>query len=164
MKTPDPKSMADLNLSADAIHVMKDIFENKIAFNRVIGLKIDEVSPTEANGHIIMNENLYGHYEHKRIHGGVISAVLDAMGGLAVMQAIAHRFADDPPMNLYTRFGKVGTIDLRIDYLRPGHNSARFNAKAKLVRLGGRVGNTQMEFSAEDGTLIATGTAAYIVS
>ncbi len=164
MKTPDPKSLTELNLSADAVQVMKDIFENKIAFNRMIGLKIDAISATEANGHILMSEDLYGHYEHKRIHGGVISAVLDAMGGLAVMLAIAERFADDPPVHLYTRFGKVGTIDLRIDYLRPGHNSKRFNAKAKIVRLGGRVGNTQMEFSAEDGTLIAMGTAAYIVS
>ena len=80
MKTPDPKSLTELNLSADAVQVMKDIFENKIAFNRMIGLKIDAISATEANGHILMSEDLYGHYEHKRIHGGVISAVLDAMG------------------------------------------------------------------------------------
>ena len=64
MKTPDPKSLTELNLSADAVQVMKDIFENKIAFNRMIGLKIDAISATEANGHILMSEDLYGHYEH----------------------------------------------------------------------------------------------------
>ena len=58
----------------------------------------------------------------------------------------------------------MGTIDLRIDYLRPGVSSERFHTTATLIRLGSRVGNTTMQFTAEDGTLIAMGTGAYIVS
>ena len=38
-----------------------------------------------------MRPELIGHYSHNRMHGGVISAALDAMGGLAVMAAIGSR-------------------------------------------------------------------------
>ena len=164
MQQPQPSPLQPLNLGNGVITVLKDIFENKIQFNALMGLKVDELYTTQANGHIVMRPDLYGHYEGQRIHGGVISATLDAMGGLAVMLGLAERFKDEPAMGLYQRFAKVGTIDLRIDYLRPGVSSARFHTTATLVRLGSRVGNTTMQFTADDGTLIAMGTAAYIVS
>lgn len=153
-----------LNLGEQVNTVLKDIFENKIHFNAVMGLKIDALYTTQASGHILMRPELYGHYEGQRIHGGVISATLDAMGGLAVMLGLAERFKDDPPLSLYQRFAKVGTIDLRVDYLRPGVSATRFNCSATIVRLGSRVGNTTMQFTDEEGTLIAMGTGAYIVS
>ena len=61
------------------------------------------------------------------------------------------------------RFSKLGTIDLRIDYLRPSI-APYFIAKGELVRLGSRVSNTRMSFSSPDGKLLATGSGAYIVS
>ena len=67
-----------------------------------------------------MKKELVGHYAFNRIHGGVISAGLDAMGGLAVMAAIGARHMDEPPLQRLHRFAKLGTIDLRIDYLQAG--------------------------------------------
>ena len=61
------------------------------------------------------------------------------------------------------RFTKIGTIDLRVDFLRPGLGR-HFMARAEITRLGGRVGSTQMRLHNEDGLLIATAAAAYIVS
>jgi uncharacterized protein (TIGR00369 family) len=61
------------------------------------------------------------------------------------------------------RFGKLGTIDLRIDYLRPA-TGARFGLSAHVLRLGSRVATTRMEFCDADGKLLATGSSAYIVS
>ena len=143
---------------------LKTIFEERIVFNQVLGLKIVRMEAERVAGRIEMKPELIGHFAHNRIHGGVISAGLDAMGGLAVMLGLAERFKDEPAMGLYQRFAKVGTIDLRIDYLRPGVSSERFHTTATLIRLGSRVGNTTMQFTAEDGTLIAMGTGAYIVS
>jgi uncharacterized protein (TIGR00369 family) len=57
----------------------------------------------------------------------------------------------------------MGTIDLRVDYLRPGIGR-HFEAQAEVTRLGGRVGSTQMRLVNDEGTLIATAAAAYIVS
>jgi acyl-coenzyme A thioesterase PaaI-like protein len=110
-----------------------------------------------------MKPQLVGHYSHNRIHGGVISACLDAMGGLACMAAIGARHMDEPPLQRLHRFSKLGTIDLRIDYLRPGI-SEHFELRADVMRLGSRVASTRMEFLGADGKLLSTGAGAYIVS
>ncbi|RQP25791.1 thioesterase family protein [Piscinibacter terrae] len=145
------------------IDKLKEIFEERIVFNQLLGLKIDTLGAEEVTGHIDMRPELIGHFAHQRLHGGVISATLDAMGGLAVMAAIGARHMDEAPMQRLMRFGKLGTIDLRIDYLRPGIGE-RFVLKAQVMRLGSRVASTRMEFLGADGKLLSTGAGAYIVS
>ncbi len=142
---------------------LKKIFEERIAFNQVLGLKITAVTPERVAARIDMRPELVGHYAFNRIHGGVISAGLDAMGGLAVMAAIGARHMDETPTQRLHRFGRLGTIDLRIDYMRPGI-SPYFELHAYVLRLGSRVANTRMEFLDADGKLLSTGAAAYIVS
>ena len=142
---------------------LRDIFEDKIVFNRILGLKITELTPERTRARIDMRNDLVGHYSFNRVHGGVISAGLDAMGGLAVMAAIGARHMDESPTERLHRFGKLGTIDLRIDYLRPGVGEY-FELRAEVMRLGSRVASTRMEFLSADGTLLSTAAAAYIVS
>ena len=142
---------------------LKTLFEEKIAFNRVLGLKITLLDADRVTARIDMRNDLVGHYAHNRIHGGVISAGLDAMGGLAVMAAIGARHMDESPEQRLQRFAKLGTIDLRIDYLRPGI-SEHFELRAEVLRLGSRVASTRMEFFGADGKLLSTGAGAYIVS
>jgi uncharacterized protein (TIGR00369 family) len=140
------------------------IFEERIPFNRVLGLRIDSLEAEHVAGHLLMRPELIGHYTHQRLHGGVISATLDAMGGLAAMAAIGARHLDETAAQRLHRFGKLGTIDLRIDYLRPAVGE-RFTLRAQVLRLGSRVASTRMEFaSAADAKLLACGSAAYIVS
>lgn len=142
---------------------LKAMFEEHIVFNRLIGLRIGALASDGVTGHIAMRHELIGHYGHQRLHGGVISAGLDAMGGLAVMAAIGARHMDEGPAQRLQRFGKLGTIDLRIDYLRPAIGE-RFELRAQVMRLGSRVASTRMEFLGADARLLATGAAAYIVS
>jgi len=85
------------------------------------------------------------------------------MGGLACMAAIGARHMDEPPEQRLHRFAKLGTIDLRIDYLRPGIGS-HFELSAEVLRLGSRVASTRMEFRGPDGKLLSAGSGAYIVS
>ena len=145
------------------IHGLKTVFEEKVVFNQVIGLKITGVAPELVTGRIDMRPELVGHFSFNRIHGGVISAGLDAMGGLAAMAAIGARHMDEPPLQRLHRFAKLGTIDLRIDYLRPGIGEY-FELRAEVLRLGSRVASTRMEFRGADGKLLSTGAGAYIVS
>lgn len=140
-----------------------DIFEQHIVFNQVLGLRIDSLEADIVKAHIPMRPELIGHFTHQRLHGGVISATLDAMGGLAVMAAIGARHMDEAPLARLHRFGKLGTIDLRIDYLRPGIGQM-FHATAEVLRLGSRVASTRMQFLSADGRLLSTGSGAYIVS
>jgi uncharacterized protein (TIGR00369 family) len=159
-----PRQVAPITeFEPEFITGLKAIFEEKIVFNQVLGLKISSLTPTRVIGRIDMRPELVGHYSFNRIHGGVISAGLDAMGGLAVMAAIGARHMDESPLQRLHRFAKLGTIDLRIDYLRPGI-SEYFELRAEVMRLGSRVASTRMEFLAADGKLLSTGAGAYIVS
>lgn len=147
----------------DFTHALREIFEEKIVFNQVLGLKVLEIRPDGAVGRIDMKPELVGHYLHNRLHGGAISAGLDAMGGLAVMAALGAKHIDEPPTERLQRFARLGTIDLRVDYLRPGIGT-HFELHAQVLRLGARVANVRMELFGPDGVLMATGAAAYIVS
>ncbi|MGB4359682.1 MAG: thioesterase family protein [Rhodoferax sp.] len=154
---------ADVEFEDEFIAGVTSIFEEMIVFNRMLGLKITTVAPTRVSARIDMRNELVGHFAYNRIHGGVISASLDAMGGLAVMAAIGARHMNETPQQRLQRFAKLGTIDLRIDYLRPGIGEW-FELRAEVMRLGSRVASTRMEFLGADGKLLSTGSAAYIVS
>lgn len=145
------------------VQSLKKLFEEMIVFNQVLGLKITTITPELVCAEIQMKPELVGHFSYNRLHGGVISASLDALGGLAVMVAIGARHMDEPPLQRLHRFAKLGTIDLRVDYLRPGIGE-RFQMRAQTLRLGSRVASTRMEFLGTDGKLLATGAGAYIVS
>jgi uncharacterized protein (TIGR00369 family) len=147
----------------DFVAGLRRIFEEQIAFNAVLGLQITSLRPEGVAGRIAMKPELVGHFVHNRLHGGVISAGLDAVGGLACMAAIGARHMDETPAERLQRFGKLGTIDLRIDYLRPAVGE-QFELRAEVLRLGSRVASTRMEFLGADGKLLCTGAAAYIVS
>ncbi len=154
------RSQADKNKFDD---FMRDMFEHKITFNEFLGFQVVKLEANEALIGFDMRPELIGHYLHGMLHGGVISSVLDATGGLAVMMGLEAFHRDEPVMQTIDRFKHLGTVDLRVDYLRQGVGE-RFTASAKVVRLGRRIASTHMELSNQDNKLIATGSATYIVS
>ena len=159
-KTVAPES---IEFEPEFIAGLKKIFEERIVFNQVLGLKIISLTPTRVVGRIDMRPELVGHFAFNRLHGGVVSGGLDALAGMAVMAAIGARHMDESPQQRLQRFGKLGTIDLRIDYLRPAI-SEHFELRAEVMRLGSRVASVRMEFLSAKGVLLCTGTAAYMVS
>ena len=156
-------------LLADPYHAaLVHLFEERIAFNRTIGLVVVSIGPERVRGRLERRPDLIGHDLHHRLHGGVISAGLDAIAGLACMAAIGARHPDESVEHRMHRFLRLGTIDLRIDYLRPAL-AAGYVLEAEVLRLGARVANVRMAFSSEatpekPGQLLAAGSAAYIVS
>lgn len=144
-------------------HAIKELWEQRITFNQVLGLHLDSLDPTCPRLRFDMRPELVGHYLYGRLHGGVISAALDAMGGYALTVGLGEKFSSETAEQVMHRFARMGTIDLRIDYLRPGIGR-HFVASAEVTRLGGRVGSTQMRLVNDEGVLIATGAGAYVVS
>ncbi len=161
MSTSPPSSPAAFE--PDFVAALVALFEERIPFNRVLGLRIDTLTPEIVTGHLLMRPDLVGSFAHHRLHGGVISAALDAMAGVAIMAAIGARHMDEAPAERMRRFGKLGTIDMRIDYLRPAIGE-RFALEGEVLRLGSRVATARMGFRDDAGKLLATGAAAYIVS
>jgi uncharacterized protein (TIGR00369 family) len=157
---PAARRSADEQGRLDAALV--DLFDRQISFNQTLGLRVVRLAPQPQLA-FEMRPELVGHFLFGRLHGGVISAALDAMGGLALMVAIAEKHADERADQVLHRFARIGTIDLRVDFLRQGIGQ-RFVASAEVTRLGGRVGSTQMRLLNEQGTLVATATAAYMIA
>jgi uncharacterized protein (TIGR00369 family) len=134
-------------------------FEQMIPFNRVLGLKLDSLDPKAPRLRFDMRPELVGNPVRQILHGGVISATLDVVGGLAIaLASLAEKAEATPPQS----FPNIGTIDLRVDYLRPGRGQY-FVATGRVVRLGGRVAVAHMELVNDTGEQIATGSGAYIV-
>ena len=115
---------------------VRELFLEKIPFNRVLGIRIIELSPgnavTQKNTvfSVPFRPELIGDPIRGALHGGVISAVADTCGGCVVWSAVGQ---DD----------RVSTIDLRVDYLRPGR-SEELRCHGKVLRLGNRVGVAQI--------------------
>lgn len=143
--------------------MLRELFEHHLRFNELIGLKVDSFDPQSPRLCFDMRPELVGSALHSRLHGGVIATALDTVGGFAVALAVAEKHPHETAEQIVNRFDRFGTIDLRVDYLRPGIG-VRFHAGARVVRLGGRIASVQMELKNEEGLLIATGTAAYVIS
>ena len=134
-------------MDADAL---RQLTEDWIPFNTYLGVKAVEIRQGYARLDIPFRPELIGDPVRPALHGGVISALADTAGGIAVWTQV-----DDPR-------GRVSTIDLRIDYLRPGRPETLV-AVATVVRVGNRVGVADIRLfhpSAPDET-IATGKGDY---
>lgn len=132
--------------------------EARIPFNRVLGVHLEELTKESIRISFEMREDLVGNFSRGTLHGGVISSVLDVTGGMAALVA----GADEPDSALKDRFGILGTIDLRVDYLRPGAGQ-KFEATGTILRSGRKVAVARMELRNDGGELIAVGTGTYIV-
>ena len=136
-------------------------FFQRIPFNRMLGIELDELSLERVTMHLPMKPELIGNFVHGILHGGVISSLLDVAGGAMALIGAFDKHQHLASAERMTRLSKLGTIDLRIDYLRPGRGQ-RFTATAVLLRSGNKVAVVRSELHADDGTLVAVGTGTYL--
>jgi len=117
-------------------------FHEQIPFNRHLDMRVEEVEPGRCRVRIPFAEHLVGDPFRPALHGGVLSTLADAAGGLAVFSTI-----DMQKM-------RVATVDLRVDYLRPGLLEDLL-CDARVVRVGNRVTVSQMTLHHGDPDYVA---------
>jgi uncharacterized protein (TIGR00369 family) len=144
--------------------IVRDVYE-KLPFNKVLGLRVDHLEAERAGFRFDRREDLVGNFVQGILHGGVISAVLDTTGGMmATVSALGRLHANGSTREeMAASFARYGTIDMRVDYLRPGRGE-HFVSTATIMRTGRTVAVTRMELTNDDGNLIAVGTGAYKIS
>jgi uncharacterized protein (TIGR00369 family) len=147
--------------TASLLEIIGTVYEN-LPFNRLLGLKVAFIRVDEAGFGFPMKNDLIGNTVHGILHGGVISAVLDTTGGLTATASAAARMQGLSESEISNRIARIGTIDLRVDYLRPGKGD-QFYSSATIMRTGRKVAVTRMELKNDENVLIAVGTGAYIV-
>ncbi len=144
------------------LELLKVIYEQQMPFNRLLEIRITSLTPTDIQVRIDMREELIGNFIREILHGGVISAVLDLTGGLVASMELLKNMEVVEFEELGKRMAKIGTIDLRVDFLRPGKGEY-FVATGTILRKGSKVAVVRTELCNDQKVLIAAGTGTYLV-
>ena len=139
-----------------------DIYENQMPFHRLLGVRIESLTPENVQVRIDMREELIGNFVRRILHGGVISAILDLTGGLIAFVEILKHLDNLQPDEVGKRLARVGTIDMRVDYLRMGEGEY-FTASGSILRKGNKVAVVRTELCNDKKLLIAAGTGTYLI-
>ena len=117
---------------------LRRYFEDNIPLHVWLGLKVVELARGRCILEVPFRRELVGDAERPALHGGVLSTLADAAGGLAVYSQM-----DDPGT------GRTSTVDLRVDYLRPGALQD-LRCEAQVLRMGNRVAVARMVLTQGD--------------
>jgi uncharacterized protein (TIGR00369 family) len=129
-----------------------NVFNELIPFNKYIGLQLTELKVGFAKATIQFKQELIGDVRINAVHGGVISASMDAVGGMAAVTTL-NSIED-----------KIVTVDMRVDYIRSARNTDLI-IEANIVRSGNKIITTNMQvFAANEQILVAEGRGVYHVS
>ncbi|MCK6586046.1 MAG: hotdog fold thioesterase [Polyangiaceae bacterium] len=134
------------------LSIFPRLIEEFIPFNKFLGMRAEHVERGRVRIALPYRDELIGDALRPALHGGVLSTLVDTVGGITLWTALENPSA------------RVSTIDLRVDYLRPGKPELVV-AEGVIVRVGRSVGVTDMRVfhpSAEDVT-IATGKGVYSI-
>ena len=147
----------------ELVAAVNERFNEKIPFNKVLGLKVESISYESVKVSFQMRHELMGHYNRGMLHGGVISSVIDVAGGLSALMGVQQKMSGESLEARIAKFGSVSTIDVRVDFLRPGIGKW-FVATAYVLRTGKKIAVTRIELHNDQNQLIAVGTGSYVVA
>ncbi|MET1255202.1 thioesterase family protein [Aliikangiella maris] len=137
------------------------VFYHKVPFHQLIGFNFDQITREACRISFTKKPELVGNFVHGILHGGVTATALDVVGGTMAAAAMLSKNLQTNDEEVGRKLAKVSTIDLRVDYLRPGRGE-HFYANARLLRSGNKVAVVRMELHGKDDVLIALGTGTYL--
>ena len=136
-------------------------FLDSIPFNKVLELSPKTISSDRVELNVPWRPQFVGNPSQRILHGGVISSVMDVTGGTVAVIGLFESMQGKSLEEKRQRIAKFGTIDLRVDYLRPGRGES-FVCGASILRIGNKVAVTRMEYHNDSGDLLAVGTGTYM--
>lgn len=148
-------------------HVLESIktyYLEWLPFNKVLGIAIDDLDYETCGAQVSfsMKPELIGNSAAGILHGGVTASVIDLTGGLSALVACVKQNEGVSLEDLQKKLVASATIDMRVDYLRPGKGE-RFDCRSRLIRAGSRIVVAKIDLFNDTGSRIATGTATYMI-
>ncbi|WGL17244.1 thioesterase family protein [Microbulbifer bruguierae] len=143
--------------------MIEGTFES-VPFVREVGLQLHQVDFEKQTLSAIFarKPQLIGNHYHNILHGGVIATALDQVGGFTAMVAAYQRMGGAMDWEeKIQRLMRLGTVDMRVDYLKPGRGE-HFLCSGSILRVGNKLVVTRMELHNDTEELIATGTATFL--
>jgi len=105
-------------------------FAARVPHNQALGIQVLDLKGGEVTFELPYDAKLVGNPDTGTLHGGVITALLDAASGAAVFAAM-------------TEFVPIATLDLRIDYLKPAEPGKSVIGKATCYKMTRNVAFTR---------------------
>jgi uncharacterized protein (TIGR00369 family) len=128
-------------------------------FHNLIGMTLEPTEDESIRVRFSMRPDLCGH--PGILYGGIISCVIDIIGGAIVTWNQIKDIRDHPMEEQIKKLSGIRTIDLRIDYLRPGKGK-EFTVTGSILRDGKKVIVVRMELKNDEQSLIATGIGTFM--
>ena len=113
-------------LSPSRAASLRAAFEDGVPFHKEIGFSVDALSRGSCSARVPARPGHVGDTARPALHGGLVSAAIDAAAGLVAFTAV------EPEDTL-------STLDLRVDFLRPARTDTDLLLSARLLRAGTRV-------------------------
>jgi uncharacterized protein (TIGR00369 family) len=140
----------------------RDVHEEMTSFNDIL----THVNKSPDFDHVLLvfeaRDEFLGNLTYRILHGGITASMLDTAGGYAVWMSVFKQIKGQSLEKQINRVSKIGSINLRVDYLQPGKGN-QFIATASILRTGKSVAVTRMELRNEKQALIAFATGTYTV-
>lgn len=153
--------MSAVLTAEQALKLVGEMFVYHIPFNRALGMELERYEKEFAQLAFKNQPMMVGNWAQSILHGGVIASALDVAAGLVCVGSTLTRHETISEDELRQRLSRMGTIDLRVDYLRPGRGE-RFTATSSLLRAGNKVAVARVELHNEEQLYIASATATYM--
>ena len=147
------------------LEIIKEYYLEKLPFNKILGIDIDllDYETGQAVTSFNMKDDLIGNSTAGILHGGVTSSVIDLTGGLSAFISCA-KFHEGKGLDVIEKkITSSATIDMRVDYLRPGKGLS-FKCKSRIIRAGSRIVVAKIDLYNEKQIRIATGTSTYLIA
>lgn len=131
---------------------MARAFADNVPHNHALGIVIEAMGDATARFRLPYAAKLVGNPETGVLHGGAITALLDACAGAAVFAALPQ-------------LQPIATLDLRIDYLRPAEPGRDVWAEATCHHTSKNVAFVRaLAFHADGETPIATAAGTFMIA
>lgn len=136
---------------AVVLRLANDAFAAGVPHNAALGLCAIDCGPDFATLRLPYDARLVGNAETGVLHGGAVTSLLDATCGLAV----------------FIRLGsprRIATLDLRIDYLKPGTCGRDVVARAQCYKLTRQVAFVRaLAFHDDESDPIASSAGTFMI-
>lgn len=119
--------MSAVLTAEQALKLVGEMFVYHMPFNRALGMELERYEKEFAQLAFKNQPMMVGNWAQSILHGGVIASALDVAAGLVCVGSTLTRHETISEDELRQRLSRMGTIDLRVDYLRPGRGE-RFTA------------------------------------
>ena len=156
---PSPsKTLSQQQILEKISHIFLDV----LPFNTLFHYRLGTLTNNYAELIFDRRDEFIGNRMQNILHGGVISSAMDTVGGFIAARSLFTNTPECTIEEFTRRFSKLGTVNLHVDYLRPGKGSS-FIASAKTERMGNKIGVFRVALHNEQNIQIASGVATYLV-